>query len=196
MADISSTEGTSPQNTKSRFGKGFANFFSSSGLSQSTKSGSSFEHTKLGEENLEQESLGHSTSDAAISIGTSNSKDQSIAPLPLPKETILQKSIRTFSLPRKGNNNSGSGSNNGGNSNNAANPSTHTTVLPKSKFTMRRLSMFSKKGSSSKESEEELDHPEHLAATTVAAVVESSDADEDETMDYQEFLAQAERGLK
>ena len=61
---------------------------------------------------------------------------------------------------------------------------------------MRRLSMFSKKGSSSKESEEELDHPEHLAATTVAAVVESSDADEDETMDYQEFLAQAERGLK
>ncbi|KAF7497882.1 hypothetical protein DV113_004089 [Geotrichum candidum] len=196
MADISSTEGTSPQNTKSRFGKGFANFFSSSGLSESTKSGSSFEHTKLGEENLEQESLGHSTSDAAISIGTSNSKDQSIAPLPLPKETILQKSIRTFSLPRKGNNNSGSGSNNGGNSNNAANPSTHTTVLPKSKFTMRRLSMFSKKGSSSKESEEELDHPEHLAATTVAAVVESSDADEDETMDYQEFLAQAERGLK
>ncbi|KAF5100831.1 hypothetical protein D0Z00_001100 [Geotrichum galactomycetum] len=198
MADISSTEGTSPQHTKSRFGKGFANFFSSSGPSESTKSASSFDHTKPGEEILEQESLGNSVSDAAISIGTSNSKDQPIAPLPLPKETILQKGIRTFSLPRKGNhnNNSGPGSNNGGSINNAANSSTHTTVLPKSKFTMRRLSMFSKKGSSSKESEEELDHPEHLAATTAAAVVESSDADEDETMDYQEFLAQAERELK
>jgi hypothetical protein len=197
MADISSTEGTSPQHTKSRFGKGFANFFSSSGPSESTKSASSFDHTKQGEETLEQESLGNSVSDAAISIGTSNSKDQPIAPLPLPKETILQKSIRTFSLPRKGNHNSnsGSGSNNGGSSN-ATNSSTLTTVLPKSKFTMRRLSMFSKKGSSSKESEEELDHPEHLAATTTAAVVESSDADEDETMDYQEFLAQAERELK
>lgn len=197
MADISSTEGTSPQNTKTRFSKGFANFFSSSGLSESTKSASSLENLKPGEEVLEHDSSANNVSDSAISIGTSNSKDQAFTPLPLPKETILQKSIRTFSLPRKSNNhNNNNNLTSGIESNTGHSNSGHVTAQPKSKFTMRRLSMFSKKGTSSKESEEESETPEHLAATAVEAVAENSETNEDETMDYQEFLAQAERDFR
>lgn len=194
MADISSTEGTSPQNTKTRFSKGFANFFSSSGLSESTKSASSLEILKPGEEVSEHDTSANNVSDSAISISTSNSKEQAFAPLPLPKETILQKSIRTFSLPRKSNNHNNNNSGIEGNTGHSN--SGHATAQPKSKFTMRRLSMFSKKGASSKESEEESEIPEHLAATTVEVVAENSNTNENETMDYQEFLAQAERDFR
>lgn len=180
IADVSNTD-TTPQPNKRRFSKGFASFFSSSTPSapsnDSMRSASSAGPPKSVEETHEQTSLVNSVSDGAISIDTDTSKDSTpIASVP-PRETILQKGIRTFSLPRKV-------------STNGVPSSTSST--PKSKFTMRRLSMFGKKDITK--------DPDDQEAMKQTEKRQSTDFPEMQVlpenhgnMDFQNFLSQAEK---
>lgn len=191
LSEISGNDASSPsQPSKGRFSKGFASLFSSSvpssSAGESTKSNTSNTRKSL-DENHEEISTGNSVSDAAISIETDNSKNSSdplTNPLIPQKENILQKSIRTLSLPKR------SSTISNGNSNTA--PSTS-----KSKFNMRRLSMFSKKGAN-KEVEEELEvmtEENKNGSITPLETEAPSDASVEDSMDFQEFLANAHKDV-
>lgn len=185
---IGTSESVSPQPNKGRFSKGFASLFSSNvSTSSSNEQGRS---TTSGpprsvEDHHEQASFANSVSDGAQSVSTNNSKES--LPIAPPKENILQKGIRTFSLPRKA---SSSGTSmklatNGG--------SAHPMPKP-SKFTMRRLSMFGKK-ESSKDVDEDL---EVMKETDETKLLEEQELDvskaksQDESLDYQMFLSHAQ----
>lgn len=185
---IGTSESTSPQPNKGRFSKGFASLFSSNvSTSSSNEQGRS---TTSGaprsvEDHHEQASFVNSVSDGAHSVSTNNSKES--LPIAPPKENILQKGIRTFSLPRKASSSGASGkpAANGG--------SAHSTPKP-SKFTMRRLSMFGKK-ESSKDVDEDL---EVMKENDETKLLEEQDLEasrakaQDESLDYQMFLSQAQ----
>lgn len=179
LIGANSTESTSPQPNKGRFSKGFASLFSSNASTGSSNE-QSRNTTRSIDEAHEQASLVNSASDTAISVDTDASKD-STPVAAAPKETILQKSMRTFSLPRKASSSTTPvkmiTSNDG------------VSPLPKpSKFTMRRLSMFSKKGVV-KDTEEDLGVMKEDEGNPVDAEVDPAR----DSMDFQEFLAQAHK---
>lgn len=184
--DTISHGSTSPQPNKGRFTKGFASLFASNasgGSSNDTGRSNASIPPRSVDENQEQLSLTNSVSDGAVSVDTDISRDSTPAPL---KETILQKGIRTFSLPRKASASASSAS--------PKVPSMGVSSTPRpSKFTMRRLSMFGKKDSS-KDPEEELGVTKENEEDKLSGEQVSSELDKPkESMDFQEFLAHAQK---